>query len=273
MFENYGQLTAAEWNGGATPNWRAGSILQWNLVGFANPGDTIGTVNSASFTIMGKSADGNTYKVYRLKAPITGSATWNSKPQLDTSAFVSFTMAANYALQTIDVSSLLANNGGLQTFGLAVLFDSGSGGDNFWSTAYNNWPAYTSQNKLSASYTIGAPAGYSSWATTNVGGQTAELDYDNDGVSNGIEFFMDSDPGFTANPSLVGNTVTWPNGGNISSSAYGTKFVVQTSTDLVSWSDVPGTTDPNLENISGSVSYTLTGTGKEFVRLKVTPMN
>jgi hypothetical protein len=277
-FECYGQLTAADWNGGgSTFNYKAGAILQWNLNGFTNPGDTMGTVNSASFTIMGKNSGGNTYKVYRLQAPITGATTWNSKPLLDTSAFVSFTMAPNYSLQTIDVSSLLANNGSLTTFGLAVLVDTFTEGENFWSTAYDadgtNFPTYQSQNKLSASYTIGAPAGYSSWATTNVGGQTAELDYDNDGVSNGIEFFMDSDPGFTANPSLVGNTVTWPNGGNISSSAYGTKFVVQTSTDLVSWSDVPGTTDPNLENISGSVSYTLTGTGKEFVRLKVTPMN
>ena len=258
IFENYGPLTAAEWNGGATPNWRAGSILQWNLVGFANPGDTIGTVNSASFTIMGKSADGNTYKVYRLKAPITGSTTWNSKPQLDTSAFVSFTMAANYALQTIDVSSLLANNGGLQTFGLAVLFDSGSGGDNFWSTAYDaggaNFPTYQSQNKLSASYTIGAPAGYSSWATTNVGGQTAEFDYDNDGVSNGVEYFMNAAPGFTANPGLVGNTVTWPNGGKIPSSAYGSQLQVQTSTDLANWSAV-ASDDITLGNTAGALTW------------------
>jgi hypothetical protein len=63
-------------------------------------------------------------------------------------------MAENYALQTIDVSSLLANNGGLQTFGLAVLFDSGTGGDNFWSTSYNNWPSFDSNNKLSASYSV-----------------------------------------------------------------------------------------------------------------------
>jgi hypothetical protein len=140
----------------ATPNWRAGSILQWNLNGFTNPSDTIGTVSSASFTIMGKSAGGNTYKVYRLAGAIDGSTTWNTKPTLDLSSSVSITMAANYALQTIDVSSLLANNGGLQTFGLAVLFDSGAGGDNFWSTAYNNWPAYTSQNKLSANYAVDA---------------------------------------------------------------------------------------------------------------------
>ena len=112
---------------------------------------------------------------------------------------------------------------------------------------------------------------FETWAQTNSGGQTANLDWDNDGVSNGVEFFMNSEAGFTANPGLVGNTVTWPNGGNIASSEYGSEFVVQTSTDLVNWTDVPGTGDANLANTSGSVSYTVTGSGKQFVRLKVTP--
>jgi uncharacterized protein YaiE (UPF0345 family) len=112
---------------------------------------------------------------------------------------------------------------------------------------------------------------FETWAQTNSGGQTANLDWDNDGVSNGVEFFMNSEAGFTANPGLVGNTVTWPNGGNIPSSEYGSEFVVQTSTDLVNWTDVPGTGDANLANTSGSVSYTVTGSGKQFVRLKVTP--
>jgi hypothetical protein len=112
---------------------------------------------------------------------------------------------------------------------------------------------------------------YASWATDNAGGQTADLDYDIDGVSNGVEFFMNADLGFTANPGLVGNTVTWPNGGNIDSAAYGSEFVVQTSTDLVNWTDVPGTGDANLANASASVAYTVTGSGKQFVRLKVTP--
>jgi len=111
---------------------------------------------------------------------------------------------------------------------------------------------------------------YTSWATTNAGSQAANLDWDKDSVSNGVEYFMNAPAGFTANPCLVGNAVTWPNGGNILSSQYGTRFVVQTSANLVNWTDVPGT-DPNLVNASGSVSYAVTGTGKQFVRLKVTP--
>jgi hypothetical protein len=157
-FESYGNLTAADWNGGSSNfSYKAGSILQWDLTGFENPGDTIGTVNSASFKIMGKNSGGNSYKVYRLTDAIDGSTTWNTKPLLDTTASVSFTMAANYSLQTIDVSSLLANNGVLTTFGLAVLCDNYIGGENFWSTAYGNqFPTYSSQNLLNANYAVNA---------------------------------------------------------------------------------------------------------------------
>ena len=115
------------------------------------------------------------------------------------------------------------------------------------------------------------PAGYTTWATTNAGGQTANLDFDNDGIRNGAEYFMNSAAGFTANPGVVSGKVTWPNGGNISSAAYGTEFVVQTSSTLSSWTNV-SSGDSHLSNTSGSLQYTLpTGAGKLFIRLVVTP--
>jgi hypothetical protein len=95
---------------------------------------------------------------------------------------------------------------------------------------------------------------YASWAADNAGGQTADLDYDIDGVSNGVEFFMNADLGFTANPGLVGNTVTWPNGGNIDSAAYGSQFEVQTSTDLANWSAV-ASDDITLSNTAGALTW------------------
>ena len=115
-----------------------------------------------------------------------------------------------------------------------------------------------------------ALAGYSGWATTYAGGQTADLDFDNDGTKNGVEYFMNSAAGFTANPTLNGsNTITWPNGGNIAPGAYGTEFVVQTSNDLATWVDVPAI---NLaSNTTTLLSYTLTGAAPRFVRLKVSP--
>jgi autotransporter-associated beta strand protein len=111
--------------------------------------------------------------------------------------------------------------------------------------------------------------GYNSWAATNAGGEPADGDYDKDGVDNGVEYFMNASAGFTANPGLSGKAVTWNNGGNIDSTAYGTEFVVQTSPDLVNWTDV-AVDNPNLSNTAGSLSYTLSGAGDSFVRLKVT---
>jgi len=72
-------------------------------------------------------------------------------------------------------------------------------------------------------------------------------------------------------PGVVGRTVTWTNGGNIPSSAYGSQFVVQTSPDLVTWTPVAAS-DAKLRNTAGAVSYTLPpGAGKLFVRLVVMP--
>ena len=86
---------------------------------------------------------------------------------------------------------------------------------------------------------------------------------------------MNATAGFSANPSVVTvgtvRSVTWPNGGNIPFTAYGTQFVVQTSADLTTWTDIPSA-DANLSNTSGEVAYTLpTGAGAIFVRLTVTP--
>jgi fibronectin-binding autotransporter adhesin len=116
-------------------------------------------------------------------------------------------------------------------------------------------------------------SGYETWADAHVDGASAEVDTDGDGLLNGIEYFMGSEAGFTTNPGLDGtHTVTWPNGGNIPASGYGTQFVVQTSTDLLIWTDVPAANlAGNTDGPGGSVTFTVTDTGKQFVRLKVTP--
>lgn len=100
-------------------------------------------------------------------------------------------------------------------------------------------------------------------------------DFNNDGVQNGIAYFMD-DTGLITNPGITGNTVTWPNGGNIPSTEYGAdkQFVVQTSPDLLNWTPVD-IGDPKLANTASSVSYTLLppepGEDKLFVRFVVMP--
>ncbi|MEK7953635.1 beta strand repeat-containing protein [Luteolibacter soli] len=116
---------------------------------------------------------------------------------------------------------------------------------------------------------VSGGTGFSSWASANAPGQTADQDHDFDGVPNGIEYFMGlSGSAFTANPGLVVRTVSWPKGASYTGT-YGTDFVVQTSTNLSVWTDVPAN-DPNLSNAS-PLAYTLpAGQGHIFVRLKVT---
>ena len=113
--------------------------------------------------------------------------------------------------------------------------------------------------------TIGG-AGFAAWADANgATGQILEQDHDNDGVKNGIEYFMGkSGSSFTAMPGLDGtNAISWP-----ASAAYQGTYEVQTSPDLVTWTNV----DPRPTPTGGILSYTLpTGLGKQFVRLLVTP--
>jgi hypothetical protein len=108
-------------------------------------------------------------------------------------------------------------------------------------------------------------SGYTAWANANAPGQAADQDHDNDGVENGIEYFMgQSGSSFTAMPALsVGNTITWP-----MISGYSGTYEVQTSPNLSSWSNVVPRPTPS----GGNLSYLLpTGLGKQFVRLVVTP--
>jgi hypothetical protein len=102
---------------------------------------------------------------------------------------------------------------------------------------------------------------YSAWATLNAGGQAANLDFNKDGVANGVEWFT----GSSKNPPIISGTVTWPRAtGNVAA----TSVKVQTSNDLILWTNAV----IGLQSGSGSISYTLpTGQPKFFVRLNVTP--
>lgn len=110
--------------------------------------------------------------------------------------------------------------------------------------------------------------GYASWAAANAGGQDPDLDFDLDGVENGVEFFMgETGSTFTTNPTVVTTggvrTVTWPK-----SASFNGTYKVETSDNLVNWTNVTGSVVDN----GSSVVYTLpTGSPKVFVRLVVTP--
>ena len=184
--------------------------------------------------------------------------TWNTFPMYDGGSAIT-----NYKFNgsgSNDLTSPFKNalTNSTATSGLALRFYcAGNPGD------------YVAGNISNVTIQVTTRPSYALWASTNTGGQTADLDWDNDGVTNGVEYFMNAAPGFTANPVLdSSNKITWTNGGNISSYKYGTQFVVETSSDLTTWDEVA---EGDLETNDGSLSYILTGAGKQFARLKVMP--
>ena len=121
-------------------------------------------------------------------------------------------------------------------------------------------------------------ANYNSWATTNgVSGQAANLDHDNDGVPNGVEYFIGgptgNTTGFTPLPGVTTTagvrSITWTKSATYSGT-YGSDFFVETSTTLAgAWAveTLGGTVTVSGDN----VTYTFpAGPVKNFVRLKVT---
>ena len=116
---------------------------------------------------------------------------------------------------------------------------------------------------------IGSPAGYTTWAAANAGSQSADLDFDNDGVSNGVEYFMgETGSSFTANPGVVVGTITWPK-----DPAFAGTFKVQISDTLAtgSWTDIVPPDASIDESNPNQIIYTLpTGSPKKFARLSVT---
>ena len=116
--------------------------------------------------------------------------------------------------------------------------------------------------------------GYDDWADTNAGGQTPELDYNANGVPNGIEYFMGGTLASPATmPALVEDGSTWSWTILYDTDAEVTwKF--QVSEDLVNWTDydeddvgdeVQILTSPDRIKLTLPAS----ATGKTFVRLVV----
>lgn len=124
-----------------------------------------------------------------------------------------------------------------------------------------------------------ATGGYSAWQTANgATGQTVDQDHDNDGVKNGIEYFLGGNTvttGFTTQPAPVAGAVTWTKAATYTGT-FGSDFKIQSSNNLTTWTDATTSGSsgaPGTVFISGNdYIYTLpTGAGKTFVRLLVNP--
>jgi fibronectin-binding autotransporter adhesin len=121
--------------------------------------------------------------------------------------------------------------------------------------------------------------GYASWAAANGTAGALDLDHDNDGVPNGIEYLiggpLGNTSGFTPLASVVNSggslTVTWPKAASYTG-VYGTNYEVETSSTLnAPWTSISeGAGSDKVQITSNAIIYTFPSGVKNFARLKVT---
>ena len=144
---------------------------------------------------------------------------------------------------------------------------------------YNGINGTVAINGNNLELTVTGASGYADWASLNGASANANEDHDNDGVDNGVEYFIGgatgNTTGFTALPGVttVGavRSVNWTHAASYTGT-YGTDFAVQTSAtlELASWTNE--TLGGNVSIVGDNVTYTFpAGPVKNFVRLVVTP--
>ena len=165
-----------------------------------------------------------------------------------TSPVIDTTLQAANTWQSYTFTTPIANTGNLSLSFRAV----SSGG---WLDKVSNVSVTTGSGPT--------PVSFADWATTNgvTGGVSG--DSNNDGVQNGVAYFMGV-TGLATNPGLdASNQVIWP-----MSPTFSGTYEVQTSSDLSTWTAA----SPQPTASGGNLTYTLpSGLGTQFVRLVVTP--
>lgn len=178
-------------------------------------------------------------------------------------AFTLSTLAASH--DSLDISSTLAfsgasvlditASGSLPAAGLYTLVtaaDGISGSPPATVHLPSGWAATVSISANTKSLllnltSVDAAIGYAEWADQYAGGATAPAngDSNNDGVQNGIAYFMGAN-GLTTNPGVVGGKVRWKK-------AVGNAYAVKVSSNLQDWQNAP---DGSVtEETTGSDTY------------------
>jgi hypothetical protein len=117
-----------------------------------------------------------------------------------------------------------------------------------------------------------AGGGFASWASANgIPGELFDDDFDNDGISNGVEYALGLSPTTSSQPAAMfsGNTITFTKGADAITNG-DVSWVIETSTTLQANSWTAEVTQP-AGDATPTISYTFTpGTPpREFARLKV----
>jgi autotransporter-associated beta strand protein len=180
-----------------------------------------------------------------------------------------------------DDSKLVINGGKVQSTGtetVATLFfgDEQQIAGTWGSSASSAEPAFQDDTRFTGTGVVVVTtdpvtgSGYEQWALDNAGGQSADLDFDKDGVPNGVEFFMgETGSSFTPNPGIIAGTVTWPRDPDVVPA-----FKVQVSDTLTAddWQDIVPPHASIDETNPNQIVFTVPTEGpKNFCRLVVTP--
>ena len=238
-----------------------GASGKWPAVGDNGPGTAIFHIGDLSLQADGNPDGGMTYYASVAGTRLgTFTATTEWQPtglmvQKLNNVF-SYWVSTNYGTSWSQCGADLSAPSANTNFSGTHLFVRPNGGYHYWGPA--------DEFKVVA---VTAPLlPYASWAHDHAGDGAPSDDYNNDGVSNGVAYFMGA-TGVATNPGVVGGTVTWPYLKAV------TSFHVQVSDDLVAWENATTGVDTALPP-GGHVTYTLpTGPGitKKFCRLMVVP--
>lgn len=248
----------------------------WNNAAGVVIGGGGATIDTNGFTIAsnkGFTGTGNLTKTGNGTLTMGGASTYAGSTTVNAGTLaVNGTSLSDSATLTINTGAVV-NVTGTEVVG-ALDFGSGPVANGTYG-ATGSGAANIDDVHFSGTGVVSVGAGYSSWATLNgAGSQTMDQDHDNDGMPNGIEYFIGgpngNTTGLTANPAPNSGTVTWPMGAGYTG-AYGTDYEVQSSTDLQTWTQVSvGTGDNTVTVTPGtSVVYDMPAGGKSFVRLVV----
>ena len=167
--------------------------------------------------------------------------------------------------------SLIGQNGGWVGNGRADATTDAWVEGNFSNIIHtHDQPIYVISGILTA---VGGGDSFEAWAAISAGGQGSDLDFNNNGMPNGIEFFMggtESDPATVPALSESGGTWSWTI--PYDASATGVTWFFQVSEDLVTWFDYKeGDGEVSVESGPDRIVITLppSATGGKFVRLVV----
>jgi autotransporter-associated beta strand protein len=208
-------------------------------------------------------ANGVCNKIAAAAAQTTGTLTLNGAFNIDLSGAAA---GNGNAWQLVD-STLIPTT----TFGATFAVPGFTESANVWTKVdgNNTWTFRESTGALSLAV-AGAGGNYNTWANANgIAGQPASGDFDNDGLTNLIEYALGKSPTASSTPAgvLASGAVSFSKGADAVANGDVT-WAIQESDDL-GVADAWQTVTPTVNN-SATISYTLpTAKPKVFVRLVV----